>query len=568
MSLEPGTRLGSYEVLAPIGAAAEERYKASDTRLNRVVTLKVLPPEFSAYPEMKARLERDTRTISSLNHPQICSLVDMGHQDPATDFLVTEYFEGETLAQRLARGPLELQEALSVAIALADALDKAHRQGVTHGGLSPSVVMLTTGGPKLLDFGLAKLQGETVPLVAGTMATTRTLISSLASVPTFGAAYMAPEQFAGSEADARSDIFAFGAILYEMATGRPAFHEKTLALLIAAVQTVDPEPVSKLQPLAPPALDYLVKRCLNKDPRQRLQTALDLTSELQWVAEGGSRVGIPAPVAARRQRRDRAVWAALAAMSVLAVGLMPSMLSSSSSVPEPEAVRFLAASLPTGIATPITISPDGRWLVSSPGGPGGSGVIALALDSVTAQRLITGNNVTQPFWSPDSRSLAFFEEGKLKRADVAGGPAQTICDVIRPFQLGPGTARVSSCSPPAASSSVCSPPVASRHRLRRWRNPNRKSSTSRPCSCRTVAIFSFWRYRRSRVKAQFMSVRSTPRSAHASSRRSRGRCMRRLATCFSTERTQCLRTPSMQTPSHCKANRSCRQWMWPSLARV
>ena len=216
MSLDPGTRLGPYEVLAPLSAGtsgAEERYKASDTRLNRLVVIKVLSPEFSD-PEMKQRLERDARTISSLNHPNISALVEVGHHDPSTEFLVTDYVEGETLAQRLTRGPMELQEALKAAIALADSLDKAHRQGVAHGGLNPATVLLTAGGPKLLDFGVARLKEERRPHSAVSMATTRVSIPSLAAVPGFAAPYMAPEPFAGVEADARTDIFAFGTVLY------------------------------------------------------------------------------------------------------------------------------------------------------------------------------------------------------------------------------------------------------------------------------------------------------------------------------------------------------------------
>jgi Tol biopolymer transport system component len=438
MSFEPGTRLGPYEVLAPMnaGTGTEERYKASDSRVNRVVSLKVLPPEFSEHPEMKERLERDSRTISSLNHPNICALVEVGHHAPSTDFLIAEYVEGETLAERLTRGPMELQEALKVAIAMADSLDKAHRQGVTHGGLNPSTVLLTPGGPKLLDFGVARLKEESRSTVAVSMATTRASIPSLASVPTFAAPYMAPEQFAGSEADARTDIFAFGTMLYEMVTGRPAFQEKTLALLIAAVQSVDPDPVSRTQPMAPPALDHLVKRCLSKDPKQRLQTAWDLMIQLQWIAEGGTQVGIPVPVAASHKNQDRMVWAALAAVSVLAVGMAPSTLARFRSAPEPEEARFLASGFPTAAATPLSISPNGRWLVMAPGGTVANGVVGLSLNAVLPQLLVKDNNVTQPFWSPDSRSLAYFEEGRLKKSEISGGPAQNVCEVTNPIAGG------------------------------------------------------------------------------------------------------------------------------------
>jgi Tol biopolymer transport system component len=437
MAFEPGTRLGPYEVLAPIGAGTagtEERYKATDTRANRIVSLKVLPPELSGRPEMTERLERDARTISSLNHPNICALVEVVHQDPSTDFLVAEYVEGESLAQRLTHGPLELQEALKIAIAMADSLDKAHRQGVVHGGVNPSTVLLTTEGPKLLDFGVARLKEESQPAGAVSMAVTRASMPSLTSVPTAAAPYMAPEQFTGSDMDARTDIFAFGTVLYEMVTGRPAFQEKTLALLVAAVQSVDPDPVSKSQPMAPPALDHVVKRCLAKDPRQRLQTAWDLMAQLQWIAEGGGTgVGIPDPAAASRTKRDWAIWTALGAGLVLTASMAPSTWARFRSAPEPEAARFLASGLPTGTSTPLAISPNGRWLVTAPGGAAVNGVVGLSLNGVTPQVLIKDNNVTQPFWSPDSRSLGFFEGGKLKKAEISGGPAQNICEVTNPI---------------------------------------------------------------------------------------------------------------------------------------
>jgi len=419
---------------SPIGDDSEQRYKASDTRLNRIVALKVLPPGFSEYPGIKERLERDSRTISSLNHPQICALVDVVHQDPATDFLVSEYVEGETLAERLVRGPLELQEALKLSIAMADVLDKAHRQGVTHGGLNPSVVLLTSGGPKLLDFGVTSLQQST-SIALSSMLTTRTSISALSAVPTLAAPYLAPEQFAGLEVDARTDIFSFGAILYEMLTGRPAFQEKTQALLIAAVQSVDPEPVSKIQPMAPPALDHVVKRCLCKEPRQRLQTAWDLLLQLQWIAEGGSQIGVPVPIVAHRQKRDWAIWGGVAAASLLALGLAPTAVSSFRASPDPTLVRFTVSNMGAG-QVPLSISPNGRWITNSRGGTN-RGVDGLLLGSVRAQVLVEDSVITQPFWSPDSRFIAFFEGGKLKRGDVSGGPSQIICDT--PTPIGGGT---------------------------------------------------------------------------------------------------------------------------------
>ena len=431
MALEPGTRLGLYEVIEPIGAPSDERYKASDTRSQQVVALKILPPEFAAHSEIKARLERNTKTISSLNHPRICPIVDVGHQDPATDFVVSEFVEGETLTQLLARGPLELNQALPVVIAIADSLDKAHRRGVVHGGLNPSVVLLTAEGPKLLDLGVANVgAGGDAPSTTS-MATTQTSVASLLSVPTFVAPYMAPEQFAGVAIDARTDIYSLGAMLYEMVTGKPVFQEKTQALLIAAVQTVDPEPVSKAQPSTPPDLDYLIARCLNKDPKQRFQTAFDLMTELQWIARDSTAQERAFPTPVEKKRRDRAVWIGVAVASALALTIAPSTFARFERAPEPAEVRFVATTLPGGTA-PITLSPDGHWLsASTNAGP----VIGMSLDSVTPQTLVSGVPY-QPFWSPDSRSMAYFDDGQLKRVDIGGGPPQIICDAPSPVSAG------------------------------------------------------------------------------------------------------------------------------------
>src|SRR5262249_11515910 len=292
MPLQPGTKLGPYRIVAPAGAGGMgEVYKGADTRLNRTVAIKVLPEHFSQDPEMKQRFEREAQTIAAMNHPHICTLYDVGQQD-GTEFLVMEYLEGETLDTRISRGPLPLDEALKVAIEIADALDKAHAQGVTHRDLKPGNVMLTTSGAKLLDFGLAKLKQQTTspdtPAPAGANTTTPGTIMGTMQ-------YMAPEQLEGKEADARTDIFAFGALLYEMASGKKAFEGKSKAHLIAAIVSVDPEPLSKQQPEIPPALDFLVKRCLEKDPEDRLQTAWDLLSHLNWIMEGGTEAGMSVP---------------------------------------------------------------------------------------------------------------------------------------------------------------------------------------------------------------------------------------------------------------------------------
>ena len=282
MTLASGTHLGPYEILSLIGVGGMgEVYKASDTRLNRAVAVKVLPAHFSQNLEMKQRLEREARTIAGLNHPHICTLYDVGHQD-GTDFLVMEFLEGETLAERLERGALPLEDALKVAMEVAGALEKAHRQGVVHRDLKPSNVMLTEGGAKLLDFGLAKLKHERLP--AGTLSALRTNASMTATGMILGTLeYLSPEQLEGKEADARTDIFAFGATVYEMVTGKKAFEGKTHASLIAAILDRDPAPISSVQPRTPAHFDRIVMRCLAKDPEERWQTASNIQHELKWL---------------------------------------------------------------------------------------------------------------------------------------------------------------------------------------------------------------------------------------------------------------------------------------------
>lgn len=441
MPLEPGTKLGPYEILASVGSSDSGAYKASDTRLNRTVAIKVLPPDFSENSEVRERLESDARKVASLKHPHICALIDVGQQDGAA-YIVTEYLEGETLAQRLQRGSLEMEEALNVAIAIADALDKAHRYGVTHRGLNPANIVLTESGPKLLDFGLSKLTESSggTPASLSSLPTGTAFAAPLAAVPAFAAPYIAPEQWKGNEASVRSDIFAFGAIVYEMIAGRPAFEGKTPALLIAAIESIDPEPLLQVQPSAPPALDHVIRRCLMKDPKQRFQTAWDLLSQLRWIAGGGVQIGVSAPLAARRRKRDRMVWIVLAAAALLAAVMVPATYSYLRGSPDPEAVRFLLPLLgDTAVATgpPLTISPDGRWVARSFGGVSTlRGLDSVLLNAATRQTILGGNIVTQPFWSPDSGSVGFFEEGKLKRAEVSGGPSQNICEVPPPLGGG------------------------------------------------------------------------------------------------------------------------------------
>jgi eukaryotic-like serine/threonine-protein kinase len=298
MAISTGKRLGPYEILSASGAGGMgEVYRARDTRLDRIVAIKVLPAHLADRPELRERFEREARAVASLNHPHICVLHDIGRQD-GIDFLVMEYLEGETLAERLKKGPLPLEQVLQYAIEIADALDKAHRKGITHRDLKPGNVMLTKAGTKLLDFGLAKLGRQTeapanislskLPTANDPVTAEGIILGTLQ--------YMAPEQLEGKEVDARTDIFAFGVVVYEMATGKKAFEGKSQASVIGAILKDDPPPISSLQPMTPPALDRLVKKCLAKETDRRWQAASDVCDELKWIAEGGSQISSTAAV--------------------------------------------------------------------------------------------------------------------------------------------------------------------------------------------------------------------------------------------------------------------------------
>src|SRR6202158_271598 len=312
MALANGTKLGPYEIVAPLGAGGMGVvYRARDTRLERTVAIKILPPHLSNDPILRQRFEQEAKTISSLNHPHICVLYDVGRQD-GVDFLVMEYVEGETLAARLEKGPLPLEQVLKYGVQIADALDKAHRSGVVHRDVKPGNIMLTKSGVKLLDFGLAK---AAVPLSTGntlTVAATRAAPVTEAGTIVGTFQYMSPEQVEGKEVDGRSDIFSFGSVLYEMVTGRRAFQGKSNLSVASAVLEMNPEPISTVQPLTPPALDRSIRVCLAKDPEARWQTARDLELELKWVAEAGSQTGVSAPLVSHRKVRERLAWAAAA----------------------------------------------------------------------------------------------------------------------------------------------------------------------------------------------------------------------------------------------------------------
>jgi Tol biopolymer transport system component len=451
MALTPGTRLGPYEILSAIGAGGMgEVYKARDTRLDRTVAIKVLPPEWAGDETMRQRFDREAKTIASLKHPHICVLHDVGsvpaHEvglTPSTgtvDFLVMEYLDGETLTDRLGRGPLPLAEALGVAIAIGDALDKAHRQGVVHRDVKPSNVMLTASGPKLLDFGLAKSKA---PLPAASSVTMPgTILGTMQ--------YMAPEQLDGVEADRRTDIFAFGVVVHEMVTGKKAFEGKSQVLLISAIATAEPPPLSRVQPETPPALDHVVKTCLEKDPADRWQDARDLVAELRWIAEGGAEGDLAGAAGgggrAKRQWLRRAVLVAGAAMIVLLAWPATLYLQGA---PEPGELRFRVPRNLTaqpdetqgnnsgsgGAATfsrsDSAISPDGRSVafVARPNPTDTNLLYVRPVGTVAPNKLAGTDDASLPFWSPDSRSIAFLSKGgKLKKVPAAGGPPQDLCD--------------------------------------------------------------------------------------------------------------------------------------------
>jgi eukaryotic-like serine/threonine-protein kinase len=439
MTLSAGTRLGPYELLTPVGAGGMgEVYRAKDTRLDRTVAVKVLPAHLSSSTESRQRFEREAKTISQLSHPHICALYDVGNQD-GVEFLVMEYLEGETLSDRLLKGPLPFEQVLRFGIEMADALDKAHRQGIVHRDLKPGNVMLTKSGVKLLDFGLAKAVapvGKTsgasltaLPTQAGSNLTQEGTI-----LGTFQ--YMAPEQLEGKEADARTDLFAFGCVLYEMATGQKAFSGKSQASLISSIMGSQPPAVSAVAPMTPPAFDRVVKTCLAKDPEDRWQTAHDAMLELKWAAEGGSSAGLPAPVATRRKSRDRLTWAAIGvAAGALVAGAIAGSLGRRATPGPP--VHFEVA-VPRGLDSAyVEVSPDGRRLAYILQDTPGHGSLWLRdLDSPTSRELDGTKGATSHFWSPDGNSIAFFADGKLKRIPTTGGPSQTICTG---FGTGGGT---------------------------------------------------------------------------------------------------------------------------------
>jgi len=433
MRLAHGVRLGPYEIVSALGAGGMgEVYKATDTRLSRAVAIKILP---GGDPDLIARFDREAKSVAALTHPNICALYDVGSAadpDPSSAagsvirYIVMEHLEGETLAQRVARGALPMHEAVAVAIGIGEALAAAHRAGIVHRDLKPANVMLTRAGPKLLDFGLAKAREATAQAGAAgvTLATREAALTGHGSI--LGTLhYMAPEQVEGQPADHRADIWALGCIVHEMTTGGRPFDAATPASVVAAILTSKPVPIDGDRPRSP--LGRIVDACLARNPEERWQDARDLVRELRWIAEGVIESGA-APGAARRRRAPwivAGVFAGLSALLGAMVWLRP--------MPVAPAVRFTVPP-PAGsnfydFADPVRISPDGRRLIVTANDADGRSQLWLYTFDAAAPLLLAGTEGAQyPFWSPDGRSVAFFTQKALKRITLAGAYVQTICE--------------------------------------------------------------------------------------------------------------------------------------------
>ena len=422
MALASGIRLGSYEILSQIGVGGMgEVYRARDMRLERTVAIKVLPDHLSCNADSKQRFEREARALSSLNHPHICTLYDIGTQDGVA-FLVMEYMEGQTVADRLQKGALPIEQVLKIGIEVADALDKAHRHGIVHRDLKPGNIMLTKSGAKLMDFGLAKPTQAT--FIAGSTASNSTRSDPLTVegtiVGTFQ--YMAPELFEGKDADARSDIFAFGAVLYEMATGQPAFSGKTRASVLAAILASEPTPVTKLQPASSLELDRLIRTALAKNPDERWQSVHDVGISLSGI----SATETPHPAT------PNPWWIAAGLLTLITLGLgafftlhrtnsSPALLRLT--IAPPQNASF------SSLEKLLAISPDGRQVAfTAVDRSGQRSLWVRPLDTLEARALPGTDDADTPFWSPDSRLVGFFSHSKLKKVDPNGGQPEVICD--------------------------------------------------------------------------------------------------------------------------------------------
>lgn len=420
--LDPGTSLGPYRIESVLGSGGMgDVYLATDTRLNRKIAIKTLLEEFSSQADWKQRFKQEAQAVASLSHPNICTLHDVGHTD-GVDFLVMEYLEGQTLAERMKEGPLSIADVLRYALPIADALHKTHRKGVIHGDLKPGNVMLTKSGVKLLDFGLAQLRQVSSSLEETssiTMGATRAMMGT--------PQYMAPEQVERKAADSRSDIFAFGALVYEMLTGEKAFPGTSIASVFASILRENPPAISIKRPDVPRSLEQIVTSCLAKDPEERWQDAGDVYLQLKGIRPEQLEASTPVT-----QRRPGVVLGVIAlvvsGVAMLSIGIdrwiraAPPPPGLQFSIRPPEGVVF-------GNVPRMALSPDGRSLALIAGPAGGQTQIWVRrLDSPEAQALAGTENAVIPFWSPDSRSIAFLAAGKVRRIDASGGPVQVLCD--------------------------------------------------------------------------------------------------------------------------------------------
>lgn len=447
MSLNSGSKLGPYEVQSQLGAGGMgEVYRALDTRLSRVVAIKVLASRFSNSPELKQRMEREARAISCLSHPNICQLHDIGSHDGA-DYLVMEFLEGETLAERLRRGAIPLPEVYRIGVALADALAAAHHQGIVHRDLKPGNIMLTPNGAKLMDFGLAKpvsvqaASGSNAAPPSFTAVATMSGASPLSPLTTAGTIvgtiqYMSPEQIEGKEADARSDIFAFGAVLYEMVAGRRPFEGKSQLSLATSILEKEPDLLRSVKPDIPPSLEHVISTCLQKNPEERYLAAHDVKLELQWIASEKSAPVKTVPVSDERRR-----WIVIAGLLIaLILGGMAGILVRRSS-PAVRSVRTVinppdktSLNLTGDSAGPPVLSPDGNSIAFTATGTDGKTAIWIRpAGSLDARQLAGTDDASFPFWSPDSRSLGFFADGRLRTVDLDGS-GQNVAEA--PFGRG------------------------------------------------------------------------------------------------------------------------------------
>ena len=427
-SIAAGTRLGPYEVVSRIGGGGMgEVFRARDTRLDRTVAIKILPAEFAENAELKVRFEREARAISRINHPHICALHDVGSAE-GVEYLVLEFVEGETLADRISRGPLPLAEALRFGSQVASALASAHRSGIVHRDLKPGNVMITKSGAKLLDFGLARSSLTSAPTTGEDETVAKPLTQAGTILGTYR--YMSPEQLAGEEVDARTDIFSLGAVLYEMLTGVRAFDGESKTRIITAVLTGSPRPISSLRPAIPPVLEHVIAKCLAREREERWESAADIATELDWI--GRSPADANAAVAVEKPRRQTVVFATIA---VAALGILAAMVGGYSLMRRlrlaERPVRselMIDEPMTPALFGSVALSPDSTQLLILVGPSGKPSIAIRNLTTGETKKLAGTEGAIFPFWSPDSQNVAFFAGGKLKTIAASGGSVQTICD--------------------------------------------------------------------------------------------------------------------------------------------